>query len=159
MVSWDSAQSDEQSRNESIAFSGRPIPLVVFARPTMRWPCGVTGPWPRARIFCLLVDPGISVPHSSGCGSLIQRHGVGGSQLPAGATAPRSGGTRVVAPRSGGTTMMAPRSGGLVSVTLGGAMAAAPQRRASFGDGLLRSRQLWGHPLATTSSNPCLYFL
>jgi hypothetical protein len=47
-------------------FSGQPIPSVPLARPTKGWPCGVTGPSPRARPYCLLVDPrDISPPQSS----------------------------------------------------------------------------------------------
>jgi hypothetical protein len=56
-VSWGSARFDGPSGPESIAFLGRPIPPVVFTRPTKRWPCGVTGLWPHARTFRLLVDP------------------------------------------------------------------------------------------------------
>jgi hypothetical protein len=63
-VSWDSARFNEPSRLESITFSDQPILPVVFVRSTKRWPCEVTDPRPRARIFCLLVDPGdICPPH------------------------------------------------------------------------------------------------
>jgi hypothetical protein len=55
--SWGSARFDGPSRLESIDFLHRPIPLVAFARPTKRCPCGVTGPRHGARTFCLLVDP------------------------------------------------------------------------------------------------------
>jgi hypothetical protein len=57
-VTWDSARFEGPSGLESIAFSDWPIPPVVFARPTKRWLCGVTGLRPHTRIFRLLVDPG-----------------------------------------------------------------------------------------------------
>jgi hypothetical protein len=53
----DSARVDGLFGLESIAFSGRPIPLVALARPTKGWPSGVTGTWPRVRPSRLLVDP------------------------------------------------------------------------------------------------------
>jgi hypothetical protein len=40
----------------------RPIPPVALARPMKGWPCGVTGPRPRARPSHLLVDPGDIYP-------------------------------------------------------------------------------------------------
>jgi hypothetical protein len=46
-----------RSGHKPIAFLGRPISLVVFAWPTTRRPCRVTGLWPHARVFRLLVDP------------------------------------------------------------------------------------------------------
>jgi hypothetical protein len=60
--SLDSARFDGMHGLESVAFSGRPIPLVALARPVKGWPCGVTGPRPRARPFRLLVDPGDICP-------------------------------------------------------------------------------------------------
>jgi hypothetical protein len=57
VVPWGSTRFDGPSGLESIDFSDRPIPLVAFARPTKRWPCGATGPRPGARTFRLLVDP------------------------------------------------------------------------------------------------------
>jgi hypothetical protein len=57
VVAMDSAPVDE-----SAAFSGRPVPPVVLAWPTKGWPCEVTGPRPRARSSCLLVDPGDICP-------------------------------------------------------------------------------------------------
>jgi hypothetical protein len=51
----------------------------------MRWPCEVTGPLPRARIFRLLVNPGYLSPHKAepSSGQLISSptrtiRGVGG---------------------------------------------------------------------------------
>jgi hypothetical protein len=60
----DSAQVDGLSGPESATFSGRPILPVVLAQPTKGRPCEVTSPRPRVRPSSLLVDPGISVPHS-----------------------------------------------------------------------------------------------
>jgi hypothetical protein len=57
VVVVDSARVDGLFGLESIAFSGRPIPLVALARPTKGWPSGVTGTWPRVRPSRLLVDP------------------------------------------------------------------------------------------------------
>jgi hypothetical protein len=62
VVSADSAQANGLLSFESVAFSGRPIPLVALAQPTKGWPCGVTGPRPRVRPSCLLVDPGDICP-------------------------------------------------------------------------------------------------
>jgi hypothetical protein len=62
MVAVDSARVDGLLGLESVAFSGRPILPVAIARPTKGWPCGVTGPRPRARPSCLLVDPGDICP-------------------------------------------------------------------------------------------------
>jgi hypothetical protein len=61
-VSCGSTRFDGPSGLKSIASLDRPIPSVVFARPTKRWPCGVIGPRPRSRIFRLLVDPGDICP-------------------------------------------------------------------------------------------------
>jgi hypothetical protein len=57
VVAVDSAQVDGLPRLESVNFSGRPTPPVALARPTKGWPYEVTGPRPRARPSCLLVDP------------------------------------------------------------------------------------------------------
>jgi hypothetical protein len=62
MVSLDSARFDGLLGLESVAFSGRPIPPIALAQPTKEWPCGVSGPRPRARPFHLLVDPGDICP-------------------------------------------------------------------------------------------------
>jgi hypothetical protein len=51
MVSLDSARFDELLGLESVAFSGRPIPPIALAWPMKGWPCGVTGPKPRAKPF------------------------------------------------------------------------------------------------------------
>jgi hypothetical protein len=61
----DSARVDRLFGLEFFAFSGRPIPPIALARPTKGWAYGVTDPWPRTRPSCLLVDPRISVPHTS----------------------------------------------------------------------------------------------
>jgi hypothetical protein len=58
------ARADGLTGLKSIAFSGQPIPPVALARPTKGWPCEVTGPRPRARLSCLLVDPEDIVPRS-----------------------------------------------------------------------------------------------
>jgi hypothetical protein len=62
VVAVDNAQIDGLPRLESVDFQIQPIPPVALARPTKGWPCGVTGPWPRVRPFCLLVDPGDIYP-------------------------------------------------------------------------------------------------
>jgi hypothetical protein len=62
VVSVDSSRVNGLFGLVSVAFSGRPIPPVALARPTKGWPCGVTGPWPRARPSRLLVDPGDIYP-------------------------------------------------------------------------------------------------
>jgi hypothetical protein len=83
-VSWGSTRFDGSSGLKSIASLDQPIPPVVFARPTKRWSCGVIGPRPRARIFCLLVDPGdICPPHPplSGFSTLTVRRPVVASSM------------------------------------------------------------------------------
>jgi hypothetical protein len=57
-------ESDGSPGPESASFSGRSILPVILTRPTKGWPCEVADPRPRARPSCLLVDPGISVPHT-----------------------------------------------------------------------------------------------
>jgi hypothetical protein len=64
-VATDSARADGLPWPESAAFSGRPTPPVVLARPTKGWSCEVTGPRPRARPSCLLVDSGDICPRQA----------------------------------------------------------------------------------------------
>jgi hypothetical protein len=61
-VAADIARVDELPGPESAAFSSRPTPPIVLARPTKGWSCEVTGPRPHARPSCLLVDPGDICP-------------------------------------------------------------------------------------------------
>jgi hypothetical protein len=53
----DSARADGLPRPES-AFSGRPTPPVVLARPTKGWPCEVTGQRPPREAFLPSSGPG-----------------------------------------------------------------------------------------------------
>jgi hypothetical protein len=62
VVSVDSTRADKLFGLESVALSSRPILLAALVWPMKGWPCGVTGPWPRARPSCLLVDLGDICP-------------------------------------------------------------------------------------------------
>jgi hypothetical protein len=62
VFAMDSARVHRFLGLESVNFSSWPILQVVLARPTKGWPCELTGPRPRARPSCLLVDPGDICP-------------------------------------------------------------------------------------------------
>jgi hypothetical protein len=69
---WITFKSKEPPGSKSAHSLRRPILPVVIPWPTKGRPRESTGPKPFARPSCLLVDPGISVPHRHGCSNFFE---------------------------------------------------------------------------------------
>jgi hypothetical protein len=61
---WITLEFIGSPRLELIQSCADPFCQTFLPRPTKGWPCETIGPRPFARSSSLLVDPGISVPHS-----------------------------------------------------------------------------------------------